>query len=307
MKADAADCTRKCDRCQRLTLILKSPVQDLISISSPRPFAQWGIDIVGPLPTAPAQKKLLLVATDYFSKWIEAEAFSSIKDRDVTQFVWKNIVCRFGIPKSIVSDNGPQFDNRVYQNFCQELKIKNLYSTSRYPQSNGLVEASNKTLLTALKKRLDSAKGKWVDELPGVLWAYRTTARKPIGMSPFTITYRMEAIIPTEIGMPTIGENIPEQGSIELMIKELDTVDELRESAAIRIVSYQRQLDISYNKRVKPRTFQPGDLVLRRVFENTADPTAGKFQPNWEGPYLMIRAGEFRAYALDKLDGTPCT
>ena len=134
---------------------------------------------------------------DYFSKWIEAEAFSSIKDRDVTQFIWKNIVCRFGIPKSIVFDNEPQFDSRVYRNFCQELKIKNLYSTSRYPQSNGLAEASNKTLLTTLKKLLDSSKGKWVDELPGVLWAYKTTACKPTGISPFTITYGMEAIIPT--------------------------------------------------------------------------------------------------------------
>ena len=84
MKADAANYTKKCDRCQRLAPILKSQVQDLISISSPWPFAQWGIDIVGPLPTAPAKKKLLLVATNYFSKWIEAEAFSSIKDRDVT-------------------------------------------------------------------------------------------------------------------------------------------------------------------------------------------------------------------------------
>ena len=153
------------------------------------------------------------MATDYFSKWIEAEAFSSIKDRDVTKFIWTNIVCQFGIPRSIVSDNGPQFDNRVYQNLCQELKIKNLYSTPRYPQKNGLAEASNKTLLTALKKRLDSAKGKWVDELPGVFWAYRTTARKPNGMSPFTITYGMETIIPTEIGMPTIRKNTPEQGS----------------------------------------------------------------------------------------------
>ena len=108
--------------------------------------------MVGPLPTAPTQKKLLLVATNYFSKWIEAKAFSSIKDRDVTQFIWKNIVCRFDIPKSIVSDNGLQFDNRVYRNFCQELKIKNLYSTPRYPQSNGMAEASNKTPLTALKK-----------------------------------------------------------------------------------------------------------------------------------------------------------
>ena len=84
MRADVASYTRKCDCCQRLAPVLKSSVKDLISISSPWPFAQWGIDIVGPLPKAPSQKKLLLVATDYFSKWIEVEAFSSIKDRDVT-------------------------------------------------------------------------------------------------------------------------------------------------------------------------------------------------------------------------------
>ena len=118
MRADVANYIKKCDHCQRLAPILKSPVQDLISISSPWHFAQCRIDIVGPLPTALAQKKLLLVATDYFNKWVEAETFSSIKDRDVTHFIWKNIVCRFGIPRSIVSDNGPQFDSRVYQNLC---------------------------------------------------------------------------------------------------------------------------------------------------------------------------------------------
>ena len=190
--------------------ILKSPVQDMVSISSPWPFAQWGIDIVGSLPLAPAQKKLSLVAIDYFSKWIEVDAFATIKDRDVTRFIWKNIVCRFGIPRSIVSDNGPQFDNQVYRDFYQELKIRNLYSTPRYPQSNGKAEASNKTLLTALKKRLDSAKWKWGEELPEVLWAYRTTARKPTDISPFPLTYRMEAVIPTEIGLPTIRTTTPE-------------------------------------------------------------------------------------------------
>ncbi|RVW99724.1 hypothetical protein CK203_029181 [Vitis vinifera] len=59
----------------------------------------------GTLPAAPAQKKFLLVATDYFSKWVEAEAYASIKDKDVTKFVWKNIVCRFGIPQAIIADN----------------------------------------------------------------------------------------------------------------------------------------------------------------------------------------------------------
>ena len=168
----------------------------------------------------------------------------------------------------------------IYRDFFQELKIKNLYSTPRYPQSNGQAEASNKSLLTALKKRLDSAKGKWVEELPGVLWAYKTTARKPIGISHFALTYEMEAIIPTKIGLPTIRTDTPKSGNTELVVRELDASDELREAAAIRITFYHRRLENSYNKRVKPRVFQPGDLVLRKVFENTADLTTGKFQPN---------------------------
>ena len=196
MRSDASDYVRKCDRCKRQAPVLRSPAQELISISSPWPFSQWGIDIVRLLPTALAQKKLLLVATDYFSKWIEVEAFASIKDKDVTQFIWKNIVCRFEIPRSIVSNNEPQFDSQAYRKLCHELKTKNLYSTPRYPQSNGQVEASNKTLLTALKKRFDSVKGKWVDELPGVLWAYRTTSCKPTDISPFPLTYGMETIVP---------------------------------------------------------------------------------------------------------------
>ena len=180
-----------------------------------------------------------------------------------------------------------------------------MYSTPWYPQRNGLAEASNKILLTALKKRLDSAKGKWVDEQPGVLWAYRTTARRSTGISPFAITYGMEAIIPTEIGIPTTWTRMPEQENAELVIKDLDTVDVLRESVEVRIASYQRRLENSYNKRVKPRMFQPGDLVLIKVFKNTANPGAGKFQPNLERPYLITRADESGSYALDKLDGTP--
>ena len=105
----------------------------------------------------------------------------------------------------------------------------------------------------------------------------------------------MEAIIPTKISMSTIRTDVPEQGNTNLMVKDLDTLNELRELAAIRIASYQHRVANSYNKRVKPRTFQPGNLVLRRVFENTADLNVGKFQPNWEGPYLVTRADQSRS------------
>ena len=101
----------------------------------------------------------------------------------------------------------------------------------------------------------------------------------------------MEAVIPTEIGMPTLRTSLPEQISTESIVKDLDTVDELREKAAVRIASYHRRLENLYNRRVKPRVFQPGNLVLRKVFENTADPMARNFQPNWEGPYVVTRVG----------------
>ena len=144
-----------------------------------------------------------------------------------------------------------------------------------------------------------------MEELPGVLWAYRTTALKLIGVSPFALTYGMEAVIPTEIGLPTVRASTPKSANEESIIKELDTSDELREAAAIRVASYQRCLANFYNKWVRPRVFQPGDLVLRKVFENMADPTAGKFQPNWEGPYIVRWLGEPGSYAIDIIDGTP--
>ena len=112
--------------------------------------------------------------------------------------------------------------------------MKNLYSTPQYPESNGQAEASNKTLLTTMKKCLHSAKGKWVDELLGVLWAYRTISRKPTGVSSFTLTNRMEAIS-TEIGVPTLRTEIHEKANTEAIAKELDMIDELCEVSAVRI------------------------------------------------------------------------
>ena len=115
----------------------------------------------------------------------------------------------------------------------------------------------------------------------------------------------MEVVIPTEIGLPTIRTATPESKNEESVVKELDASNELREVAAIFVASYQRRLARSYNKRVKPRVFHPSDLVLRKFFENTMDPTVGKFQPNSERPYVVTRPEEFGSYAIDKTDGTP--
>ena len=154
----------------------------------------------------------------------------------------------------------------------------------------------------ALKKSLHSTRGKWVDKLLRVLWAYRTTSRKPIRVSLFALTYGMEAIIPIEIRLPTLRTEVLGTAKAGAISKDQDMVDELWEAITIRIASYQERMVILYNNRIKPHAFQAGALVLRKVFENTANPADGKFQPNEEGPYVIVRVGPTGSYALNKLD-----
>ena len=167
--------------------------------SSPWPFSQWGIDIVGPFPKGKGQTKFAVVAIDYFTKWAEAEALTTITTLKIQGFVWKNIICRFGLPKVLITDNGKQFDCDLFRDLCGGHGIENHYSSHVHPQANGQVEVTNRTLLSALKKRLDDAKGNWSEELPSVLWAYRTTIRGPTGETPFSLTYGTEAVIPVEL------------------------------------------------------------------------------------------------------------
>jgi hypothetical protein len=105
MQADALKYAQECDKCQRFTPMINRPARELNPLSSPWPFTQWGLDIVGPLPRAPGNKRFFIVATDYFTKWVKAEPFSNIRDIDAKRFLYKNVITRFSIPWTIISDN----------------------------------------------------------------------------------------------------------------------------------------------------------------------------------------------------------
>ena len=130
------------------------------------------MDIVRPFPKAAGNKRYLFIGTDYFTKWVEAENLANIKDVDTKKFVWKNIVTRFEVPHTLISDNGLQFNSKAFRRYCCELGITNRYSTPAYPQGNGQAKVVNKVIMNRLKKRLDNVKGRWVEELPHVLWTY---------------------------------------------------------------------------------------------------------------------------------------
>ena len=124
---------------------------------------------MGPFPMALKQLKFLVVGIDYFTNLVEAKPLATITKKSIRTFVWRNIICRYGIPRVLVSDNGKQFDNSTFRDFCSELGIKNHYSSPAHPQANGQVEVTNRTLLKIIKTRLDGAKGIWLDEVPSVL------------------------------------------------------------------------------------------------------------------------------------------
>nr|KYP31056.1 Pol polyprotein [Cajanus cajan] len=105
------------------------------------------MDILGPFPPAKGQLKFLLVAIDYFTKWIEACPLTKITTENVQKFTWKSIICRFGIPHSLITDNGRQFIAHSFENFFRELGIKHLPTSVEHPQTNGQAKAANKVIL----------------------------------------------------------------------------------------------------------------------------------------------------------------
>ena len=170
-----------------------------------------------------------MVDTNYFTKWVEAEPLANIRDVDAKRFIWKNIVTRFGIPHTLISDNGLQFDSKAFRRYYCDLGITNKYFTPAYPQGNGWAEAVNKVIVSGLKKRLDDAKGKWVEELSHVFWTYWTTPRRSTGETPFSMTYGAEA-------------DIPPSSNDELLEKSLNLIEERRENAMVQLAYYHHKL-----------------------------------------------------------------
>ena len=187
-----------------------------------------------------------------------------------------------------MSDNGKQFDNPKFRDFCVELGIRNYYSSPAHPQSNGQAEVTIKTLKAALKTKLGDLKGKWVEYLPEVLWAYRTTRKSTTQETSFALAFGTEGVAPVEIGLksPRI-ELASAEHNKEALHLNLDLLNEKRDQVQKRTKDYQRKTTRYYDQNVKPRSYKPGDLVLKKLFPTRKNPTHGKLGPNWEGPYIV--------------------
>ncbi|GJR20983.1 reverse transcriptase domain-containing protein [Tanacetum coccineum] len=163
-----------------------------------------------------------------------------------------------------------------------QLKIKQKFTSVAHPQANGQTEVTNKILLQGLKTRLGKAKGQWVEELPNVLWAHRTTAKIGYHCTPFSLVYGSEAVLPPEIGVPTYHiQSYEENKNIVDLQLNLELLKERRELAYLCEAKYKRQIERYYNSKVRHAHLRVGDFVLRK---NEASQQEGhkKLDPNWE-------------------------
>jgi hypothetical protein len=256
--------------------------------------------LLGPLPPAQGNLKYVVVAVEYFSKWIEAKSLDTITSAIVHKFFRQNIVCRFGVLKAIMVDNGTQFDAETFKTFCDPISTKIHFASVRHTESNGLIERANRIIITGIMKSIfNQPKGKWLDELIKVVWNHNNAVSRSTGFTPFKLLFGDKAITLEEArrgSIRTLASTEDEEGC---KITK-DTIEGTRLQAIDHINNYQAETIKWRDRKVKLKNIKPGHLVLRRV----ANPdTVGKLQLKWEGPFLVVSSSRPGSYRLKDMDG----
>jgi hypothetical protein len=217
-----------------------------------------------------------------------------------------NILCRFGCPIKIITDNATTFKSKKMEIFCSDYNITLGHSTTYYPQSNGLVESSNKILTIIIEKLLQDNKKAWHKKLIHALWADRITTRRSIATSPFQIVYVTEAIFTTSLGLPLmrlLQEKDVEPDATQRMTNELINVQQTREKAFNKSQLHQDMIKNAFDRHTKEDDFKVGDLVLKWDARNEDRGKHGKFDHMWPGSFKIVAYHANNAYLLQEHNG----
>jgi transposase InsO family protein len=259
----------------------------------------WGLDLVGPLQKAPEGFTHLLVAIDKFSKWIEVRPLNSIRSEQAVAFFTK-IIHRFGVPNSIITDNGTQFTGKKFVDFCDDHHIRVDWSAVAHPMMNGQVERANSMILQGHKPRIYNDLNKfgkrWMKELSSVVWSLRTTPSHATGFTPFFLVYGAEAILPTDLEYGSPRTKAYDDRSNQISREDsLDQLEEAWDVALLHSARYQQSLRRYHARSVRSRGFQVGDLVPR-----LRQDTRGrhKLTPPQEGPFIIAKILKPGTYKL---------
>ena len=269
-----------CQGCQKFGNIQRAPASAMNPIIKPWPFRGWAIDLIGQIyPPSSKGHKFILVATDYFTKWVEAIPLKKVTSANMIDFVKEHIIYRFGIPQTITTD-----------------------------QANGQAEASNKGIIKLIKRKIEENPRRWHTLLNEALWSYRMACHGSTKVSPYQLVYGHDAVLPWEVKAGSRRLSFQDQLAADdyatLMTDELDDLAGHQLRALMSIEENKKRVARWYDKKVKAKEFADGDLVWKLILPiGTKSSKFGKWSPNWEGPYRISRSAPGNAYILETLEG----
>jgi hypothetical protein len=274
---------QKCHACQTYNNKIRSHPAPLHPMVFVGPFTKCSIDFMTCHPHSAGGHGYIIVAVDYFTKWVEAMPTFDNTGKTATLFIFNHVIACFGVPQAIVTDHGSHFRNFMMSELTEKLGLRHDNSMPYYPQANGQVEVINKVLITMLRRMIGIHKTSWHTMLFSTLWAYRTSFKSATRFTPFRLVYGVEAILPIECKIPSLKlavELLPNTSAEEERLLYLMRLDETRRDATLVIEAQKKCVKAQYDKHVKPRVFSEGDLVL--LYEQDRDMLgAGKFEAMW--------------------------
>jgi hypothetical protein len=247
----------------------------------------------------------IFVVVDKFTKWIEVKPAASVTAAKAVEFI-KEIMYKFVISNNIITNNRTQLTAREFMDFCGDSSIKINYALVSHPRSNGQVERSNGMIPPGLKPRIfDRLKpyvGKWVKELPSVLWALCTTLSHATCHTLFSLVYGSEAMLPTKVEHKSFHlQHLNEEQSDDSRVDDLTRVEELRQAVIFQSTKHQQAMRWYHVQNMSSSGFQVGDFILRKI-QMTKD--WHKLSPTWEGLYEVVELTRPSWYRLQREDGS---
>jgi hypothetical protein len=308
MIADCSKYYKGCQVCQKFGDLQLVPTAELHPIIKSWPFRGWGLDFIGEIhPSSSKGHRFVLVATDYFTKWTKVVALKNMTHKEVIEFITEHIIHRFDIPQTLTTDQGTSFMSKEVHEFAELYRIKLLNSSTYYAQDNGHTESSNRTLINLIKKKISDNPKHWHKILFEALWAHRISKHSAT-ISPFELVYGQEAVLPVEISLNAV--RFARQNDLTItdyynsMMDNIDKVTDKRVIALRAIEKDKIMVARAYNKKVKAKSFQVGDMVWKTILPlRNKDRKFGKWSPSWEGPYKVKQVMSGNAYLLQILQG----
>ena len=286
LQADTRAYIAGCEKCSRRKHPQMKKKAPMTLVESGLPMDRIATDILGELPLSENGNKYILVVSDYFSKWTESFPMPNMEAATVARIIVEEVVSRFGVPSSIHSDQGRQYESELFSEVCRVLQIKKTRTTPYHPQSDGMVERFNKTLATMLSAYVNEHHSDWDSYLPYVMMAYRASVHETTGFTPNYLMLGREVSTPLDImyEMPNAVKYIPRNKWAWQLKERMEEAHKyVRENIKTAMVRQKKYHD----QKLSWQMFSKGDQVyvyfpLRKVG------LSPKFTSYWRGPYEVI-------------------